>query len=376
MFFSDIPGKTDIKDHLRGLVRKGRIPHAQLFLGKEGSGALPLAFALASYILCEQRTETDSCGTCRHCLKSHKMVHPDFHFSFPVVKLGDKKRADTTSDDFLPQWRTLMGTHPFSEMSDWLQAMNADNSLPNINVKECNDIMHKLNMMSYESDSKVLLMWQPEYLGNEGNRLLKLIEEPTDQTFIILVAANQDQILQTILSRCQIVTIPPFDSSEVSLHLQKTLTLSPDQADQIANLSEGNMQYALQIGRNEVADYADLLIAWLRVAYKSDPAEINQWISTIADLSKDEQKNFLQYALHFFRQFSWLTLVGKQYVRLTSKEVEIASKMTQLLDVALTEEIVALIEDAATQLHRNINLKIMLFADTLQLGEMLRSKKK
>ncbi len=375
MYFRSIPGKSATKDHLRSIVQRGRIPHAQLFLGKEGSGALPMALAFATYLLCENRTETESCGQCRQCIKSHRLIHPDLHFSFPVVKSGDKKRADTTSDDYLPQWRELLLSNPFSEMTEWLQTMGADNTLPNINVKECNDIMHKLNMMSYESDNKVLVMWQPEYLGNEGNRLLKLIEEPTANTFLILVASNQESILQTILSRCQLVKIPQFEADEIRDYLQQTVQLSSQQAEQIANLSEGNLQQAIQIGRNEASDYSDLLISWLRVAYKSDPAEINAWTGAIGELSKDDQKHFLHYGLHFFRQFLWLSVAGQDHVRLTAKEMDIASKMGKLIDQEITEHIIGLLEEAIENIQRNINLKIMLFSDTLQLGESLRAKK-
>lgn len=375
MYFKQIPGKATTKDLLRGVVQKGRIPHAQIFLGKEGSGALPMALAFAAYILCENRTEEDSCGQCRQCIKSHRLIHPDLHLSFPVVKTDDKKRADTTSDDFLPQWRDLMLSNPFSEMTEWLQAMGADNTLPNINVKECNDIMHKLNMMSYESDNKVLIMWQPEYLGNEGNRLLKLIEEPTDNTFLILVASNQEAILQTILSRCQLVKIPAFESDEIKDYLLETLHLPAQQAEQIGNLSEGNIQHAIQIGKNEASDYSDLLISWLRVAYKADPVEINAWIGAIGELSKDDQKNFLQYGLHFFRQFLWLSLAGEQNVRLTAKEMDIAAKIGKLINQEIAEHIISLLDEAIENIQRNINIKIMLFSDTLQLGESLRSKK-
>jgi len=253
MRFEDIPGKSDVKNQLRSNVQRGRIPHAQIFLGREGSGALPLAMAFAAYILCENRSETDSCGQCRQCLKSYKLIHPDLHFSFPVVKSGDKKRADTTSDD--------------------------------------------------------------------------------------------------------------------------QLQLPAAQAEQIANLSDGNMQYALQVGKNEASDYSDLLIAWLRVAYKSDPAEINQWIAAFSELSKDEQKNFLHYGLHFFRQYLWLTLVQGDKAKLTAKEIEIASRMHKLLDFELAEKLISLLENMVSNLPRNVNVKIMLFADSLQMGEILRQKK-
>lgn len=374
MFFKDIAGKQEVKDRLIQSVSKNRIPHAQIFLGKEGFGALPLALAFASYIMCENKSSLDSCGQCNHCLKSHKWVHPDIHFSYPVVKYGDKKRADTTSDDFLPKWRAILDEQPTMNISSWLEHIEAENNQANINVKECNDIMQKLNMMSYESDYKVLVMWLPEYLGIEGNRLLKLIEEPTDNTYIILVTENQDLILPTIRSRCQLVTVPAYESHEISAYLEKTLSMPNESAQQIANLVEGNLHQAIVIGKNEVADYSDLLISWFRVAYKSDPVEINQWLNEVSMLSKEEQKNFLFYGLHFLRQFNVFQLQIPFQVNLTPKEKETAQKMSAIIDPVKTEFIVTLISEAIENLHRNINIKILLFSDTLKIGEVIRKK--
>lgn len=374
MFFKNIPGKEEVKQRLIATVQKGRIPHAQIFLGKEGSGNLATALAFASYIVCENRIDGDSCGLCNQCSKSHKFIHPDIHFAFPVVKYGDKKREHITSEDFLPQWRTILKSNPYMGTGEWLEHIDAAEKLPNINVKECNDIMHKLNMMSYESPNKILIMWLPEYLGNEGNRLLKLIEEPTDNTYLILVAENQEQILQTILSRCQLVKIPEFANTEISLYLQKELNIAEDKALQIANLADGNINLAISIGNNEASDYSELLISWLRVAFKSDPVEVNRWIGTVSDLSKDEQKNFFEYGLHFFRQFNYRNLTQSNMVNLTQKELETATKMATIIDINKSEKIILLLNEAIENINRNINVKIMLFADTLAIGEVIRKK--
>lgn len=374
MFFKNISGKVDVKNRLVATVEKGRIPHAQIFLGKEGSGNLAMALAFASYIMCENKKDGDSCGQCNQCSKSHKYIHPDIHFSFPVVKYGDKKREHISSDDFLPKWRQILHSNPYMGTGEWLEHIDADDKLPNINVKECNDIMHKLNMMSYESENKILIMWLPEYLGAEGNRLLKLIEEPTDNTFIILVAENQDLILQTILSRCQLIKIPDFENLEISLYLNEHLNIHTDKALQIANLSDGNINLAINIGKNEASDYSEMLISWLRVAFKSDPVEINKWINTLSNLSKDEQKNFFEYGLHFFRQFNFRNLTKSDLVSLTQKELETATKMASIIDISKSEKIVALLNEAIDCVGRNINVKIMLFADTLAIGEVIRKK--
>jgi DNA polymerase-3 subunit delta' len=374
MFFSAIPGKEEVKKQLKDAADQHRNPHARLFLSKEGAGALPMALALASYIMCESRVDGDSCGHCSQCLKSHKYIHPDIHFSYPVVKFGDKKRVETTSDDFLPKWRSILASNPFMGVPEWLAHIEADNTLPNINVKECNDIMHKLNMMSYESDYKILIMWLPEYLGTEGNRLLKLLEEPTENTFLILVSENQEQILQTILSRCQLIKIPSFESEEIKEFLIEKYTIDQLNAAQIANMSEGNINLALNISSNKAVNYADLLLSWFRVAYKPDPVKINEWITVIADMSKEEQKNFFEYGLHFLRQCIFLKLTDSSMVNLTEQEMSIAANMNKTISIPMAESITELLNEAIENVQRNINIKIMLFADTLEIYKIMHDK--
>ena len=374
MFFRDIIGTAHITRELARTVDKGRVPHAQIFLSKEGSGSLPLALALASYIMCENKQDGDSCGQCSHCIKSSKFVHPDIHFSFPVVKIGDRKRETITSDDFLPKWRKILTDQPYMGSGEWFDAIEAGSSLPNINVKEINDIMHKLNMMSYESDKKILIMWLPEYLGNEGNRLLKLIEEPTDNTFIILVSENQDMILRTILSRCQLIKIPIFDSKEIAMLLVEKLDINREKAEQIANLSDGNINLAINISNNENRDFSDLLISWLRVAYKMDPVDINAWVGRILELNKDEQKNFFEYGLHFFRQYIFSLYTKSKDINLTHSELEIATKMANIIDVPKAEKIIILMNEAIEYVSRSISMRIALFSDTLTVGTILRGK--
>ena len=372
MFFKDIKGKTEIKRDLINSANRGRIPHAQLFLSREGNGGLAIALAFASYIMCENRMEDDSCGECSQCKKTHKWIHPDLHFSFPVVRQGDKKRESITSDNFLPKWRTMLQQYPYMSKVDWFDAINEHNSAPNINAKECNDIMHKLNMKAYESDKKILIMWLPEYLGNEGNRLLKLIEEPTDNTYIILVTENQEQILQTILSRCQLVKIPPFTSEDIVSFLSENFRTDSQKALQIANLADGNLNHAIAICNNQAADYSQLIISWLRVAFKSDPIEINKWSKEVESLDKEEQKSFLEYGLHFFRQFNFRLLTQSNEVSLTQQELEIANNMAKIIDIDKAEAICRIINELLENIPRNINLKISLFADTLHIGRILK----
>ena len=204
MQFNELIGLDRSIDRLRSMAQPGRMPHAMLLVGPEGSGKLPLALALAQYLLCEQRTDADACGQCSNCRKLQILQHPDLHFVFPVV--GSKM----TSDQYLVQWRAALAENPYLNVNDWLQSIGAENKQGNISKEECLAIVKKLSLKSFESRSKVMLIWLPEYLGKEGNRLLKIIEEPPVDTYFILVAQQTELILNTILSRCQLLKVDAF----------------------------------------------------------------------------------------------------------------------------------------------------------------------
>jgi DNA polymerase III subunit delta' len=373
MFFDNIIGQEETKERLRNLVQKDRMPHAMILLAKEGQGGLPLALALMSYIFCTNRSETDSCGVCQACNKTHKYIHPDAHFAFPVIKYGSLERANVTSDQWLTTWRKSLDETPYMNISVWSDAMDAGDKLPNINVKECNEIRTKLGMMTYESDKKIMIIWLPEYLGSEGNRLLKLIEEPTDDTFIILVAENQDQILKTILSRCQTIVAKPFSSEDIKAHISTNFEITAAQAEQIANLAQGNLMLAIEMCRGEEVEFSETLIEWLRTAYTMDPAKTNDFVQRLSAMSKSDMRNFMKYALHFLQQYIFWTSTQIN-VPLTAKEMEVAKKLTAILNADKAERISKLINEAIANLQRNANLKILLFADSMTIGKILREK--
>jgi DNA polymerase III subunit delta' len=374
MFFNAIPGKEGIKTALTRQADQKRIPHAQLFLGSEGSGALAVALAFSSYLVCTDKKNGESCGVCPACNKSHKYIHPDIHFAFPVVKSDSKKREDTTSADFLPQWREILNANPYMGINQWLTFIKAEKSQPNINVRECNEIIHKLNLMSYESEFKILILWLPEYLGKEGNRLLKLIEEPPENTIIILVAQQQDMILSTILSRCQLVKINAFEDAEIIRYLEESMTISGEKGIQIANLAEGNLNMAINLSKNEEADYSEMLLSWFRLCYAPDPLKLQEWINAFAQFSKDDQKSFLEYAIHFLRSFILMSLTDDQKIALTKNEKETAAKMKSVIDVDKAETISYLLNDAIRQISGNANVKILMTSDSLTIGDIMRSK--
>ncbi len=238
MLFSDIIGQKQVKEDMTELLQHNRLSHALLLLGKEGAGALPLALAFAQFVVCEKvnavassgaslfgeepvvaAPATDSCGVCPACVKARQLVHPDIHFSYPVVT----KKAGTPpiSSDYISEWREFVKGYPYGNAYDWLQFIGAENKQGNITASECADIIRQLNLKSFESVYKILVMWLPEYLGNEGNKLLKLIEEPPPNTLFLLVAENESLILPTILSRCQLIKVPVLSTSDIETALVK-----------------------------------------------------------------------------------------------------------------------------------------------------------
>lgn len=372
MFFCAIPGKEEEKQRLRLQVAEDRIPHAQLYLGREGSANLNMALAFVSYLYCENRTATDSCGECPSCRQTHKLIHPDVHFSFPVVKSESKKREDTTSDDFLPQWRNIIHQSVFFTFYDWQQTIHAQTTKPNINTKECNDIIHKLSFQSFSDGPKILLMWMPEYLGKEGNKLLKLIEEPTDNTYLILVANDQDRILNTILSRCQLMKFLPFHESVLSEYLEKEKGLAKESAVQIARAAEGSICKALEGTRGADKNQSALLFDWLRICYKGDSEEMTNFVNEIAAWGLDNEIRFLEYALHFFESYLSYLLSGSAH-HMTENEKAVADRMKNIIDTDKIEKISHVFNQLIFFLNRNGNHKVNWMADTIAIGDILRN---
>ena len=302
MRFSDVIGQATAKSHLRRLVANDRIPHATMLLGFPGSGDLKLALAFAQYVLCENRTEEDACGTCPSCIKTSKWVHPDLHFSFPTVG------TNVTSDTHLESWRQALAENPYLNVNQWLQRIGAENKQGNINKEECNQIIRKLSLKTFEGSFKIMLMWLPEYLGKEGNRLLKLIEEPPENTLLLFVAQNQELILNTILSRCQLIKVNRLTTAEVEKGLVNLKNIPVEKARPIAQMAGGNFNEALKIAAQPESDNSALFLDWLRKCYQGNGVELVKWVETLAGLGRENQKQFLQYGLHFMREYTTLRM--------------------------------------------------------------------
>jgi len=381
MQFSDVIGQEKLKHHLAETFRAGRTAHAQIFLGIEGSGQLALALAYAQYLLCETPGEHDSCGQCNACKKVKKHIHPDLHFSYPTIGTGK------ISTDFVKEWREILNeTGPYLSVMQWLQKIGAENQQGNINKAECVDIARKFSFTKGEGRYKILVLWMPEFLDKEGNRLLKLIEEPEPDTVFILVAERQEKILNTILSRCQLVKLSRPSDEEIANRLQQDLHLGQAQARQIAFLCEGNYTKALQMAGDGTADsdLATLFASWLRICYQGRENMVH-WVEYFnsgkhpldeklkpISMGRKEQVLFLQYGLFFLRELTQLKLNPQTQTRLSDTEQKTAVGLIKLLALEHIDKIMQLFDDTIYFVERNANGKILFMDASLQIHRLFK----
>ncbi|MBL0341038.1 MAG: hypothetical protein IPP71_09005 [Bacteroidetes bacterium] len=255
MKFTDVIGRQEVKARLVHSVHEGRISHAQLFAGTEGGSGLVLAFAYACFIHCENPTQTDSCGICASCIKHNKLVHPDLHFSYPVVTNSTIKDRSPKSTDYILQWREAFLHNPYMDINQWYNAMGVENKQGFMSVEESADILRKLSLKSFESKYKIQIIWLPEKMRvDASNKLLKIIEEPPDNTVFILVTEHREQLLPTILSRTQLVKTPAPSIQEMADAIGKLFNKEPKIARRIANLANGkiNAAFILPAIRNKI----------------------------------------------------------------------------------------------------------------------------
>ncbi|MEX8549284.1 MAG: ATP-binding protein [Mucilaginibacter sp.] len=370
MQFKEIVGQETIKQKLLTTVKENRVSHAQLFLGPEGSGSLALAVAYAQYISCENKSDEDSCGECNSCRKYQKLVHPDLHFSYPFFA----KHKDDTALTFIDQWRKAFLHNPYLNLHEWRTYLEAENKQANINIAECHQIIRKLSFKPFESEYKILIMWLPEYLDKEGNTLLKIIEEPAQKTLFLLVAESQDDILNTILSRTQLVKIPALKDADVQAYLEQHHQ-TEHLAAQIAYLSNGNLTAALHMISRDDSSYHELFARWLRLCFTNDGLKLIEFTETLAKLGRENQKNFLQYGMCFIRECGMLLSGAGSLVHLPEKELVVAQNMAaKVLTLAMVEVIADELDKAHYHVERNANPRILFLDVSLQLVKILKFK--
>jgi DNA polymerase III subunit delta' len=392
MQFKDVIGQHEVKQHLIEMVQQNRLSHALLFLGKEGSGALPLALAFAQFVVCQPTASPvvedlfggfsaleakpsflspEELPTQESFQRAEQLMHPDIHYAYPVIprKSGDKPK----STDYITEWREFIQQSPYSNVYDWLQFIGADNKQGNITAEECNDIMRQLSLKSFESEYKVLVLWMPEYLGKEGNKLLKLIEEPPPNTLFILVAENEEQIIQTILSRCQLVKVPRLEDKEVEAALIERANTNATIAAQTAAICEGNYREALQLLQHNEEDWLSLLKEWLNSTLRGGPVAQIKFTEDISKLGREKQKQFLRFFGHLIEQSVRIKVLGADSFAIAEAQKEFALRLNKIASVSQQQAIVEELDKAAYYIERNANGKMLFQALTIKLFHILKN---
>ena len=377
MTFENSIGQHHIKEHLLKATENSRVPHAQLFVGKEGSGTLAIAIAYANHLLYESSSNKEACK-----IKCDKLQHPDLHFAFPVTTT-DSVKKHPISNLFLKDWRNFVEKTPYGSLFDWLKEIGVEKKQGKIGVDEAEDIVKKLSLKSFEGGFKVMIIWMAEKMNSSAsNKLLKLIEEPPNQTVFLLVTEDEGQILNTISSRCQALHFPRLSEKDIAEALVARENVAENEALRIAYQSEGNYNKALHYIHNNANEliFEEWFITWVRSAFKAkgNPSVIQDligWSEAIAGSGRETQKQFLQYCLHFFRQALLLNFGAPDLVYLSPQTGSF--KLEKFAPFVHSGNILTIekeLNDAEYHIERNGNAKIILLDLSIKLTRLLHTK--
>lgn len=362
---NQLVGNHKLMASLQTIVKAGRVHHTQLFLAKEGSGSLAFVRAYAQYLLCENPKEEDSCGKCRQCTKVAKLIHPDVHVTFPTIakKTGEKP----ISDDYIAEFRSFVDQQPFGELTDWLNYIQAENKQGNISARECEEITKKAKFRRLEGNYKINIIWCAEALAKEGNRLLKILEEPPNGTLFLLIAQDENKLLNTIISRCQVNRMARIQEHEMEAYLQAQSVL-PEQAKSISVLADGNMNLALQYVDHGYSK--SHILQWFRVIL-SQQSQIVSTVEELAKLSKENIKKMLLQGTYFFRE-ALLLQQNSSASQLPESDQALANYLSQQVDVEGIKQLTNLLESAIYSIERNANIKLLLLSLSIEIQHILK----
>ncbi len=377
MLFKDIIGQNEMKQRLIQTVKDNRVSHAQLFLGQPGTGTLALAIAYAQYINCKNKTNNDACGVCPSCVKYSKLAHPDLHFIFPVATTK-KIKTKPKSEDFNAEWRELaIESDCYFNLSDWYRKIGIENKQGIINAYDCNEIIKKLSYTSYESEYKVMIVFMVEKLYYAAApKLLKILEEPPDKTLFLLISENQDQIINTILSRTQIVKIPKLIDQDIKKALIEKENLGESEALNFAFLAGGDFLEAKKYAANaeEIKVNFNLFVDWVRICWKYNYMEMSSFVSKISKIGREKQKSFLSFALRMSRNSILKNYHLDKLVKLDEKEKIFMKKFYPFINPENGQEIYNELNKAYYHIERNANSSILFMDLSLKTARLIKSE--
>ena len=382
MQFSTILGQEHIKNHLTRSATLGRIPHAQLFVGPEGSGTLAMAIAYAQYILCNNQNGENANGNESCNLKFEKISHPDLHFVYPTVSTEDVK-TKPKSIDFIADWRQFITQNPYGGLFDWYSILGVQNKQGEIRVDDAQEILKSLSLKSYEGGYKIMIVWMADKMNTAAsNKLLKLLEEPPEKTVFILISENEEDIIQTIRSRCQVLHFNGLSESILTEALIFRENIEPKLATKIAHQAQGNYNKALQLIHEDTDEFPfeKWFVDWVRAAFKAkgNPAviaDLIQWSEQIAGLGRETQKKFLQFCIDLFRQALLHNYETQSLVYLEPKVENFSiAKFAPFVNGNNIHDIFQELSDAIYHIERNGNAKIILTDLSIKLTRLIHKK--
>lgn len=382
MLFSEILGQDHIKTHLTKSASMGRIPHAQLFIGPEGSGTLAIALAYAQYILCGNTNGENLNGNAACNLKFDSVSHPDLHFIYPTVTTEEVK-TKPKSLDFIQDWRKFVLDYPYGGLFDWYNILGVQNKQGEIRVEDAQEVLKSFALKSYEGGFKIMIIWMADKMNiAASNKLLKLLEEPHDKTLFILISENEEDIIQTIRSRCQVLHFNGLSEAVVAEALMEKQKIESNLALKIAHQAQGNYNKALSLLNQDASEdpFEQWFVVWVRAAFKAKGnaaaiQDLIEWSEKIAGLGRESQKKFIGFCIEMFRQALLLNYQAPNLVYMQPKVEKF--KLENFAPFVNGNNITSIFEELSTAMYhieRNGNAKIILTDLSIKLTRLIHKK--
>lgn len=373
--FSDIIGQKEYIQALKLAIDSNKLPHALLISGNEGTGGLALAYAAAQYLMCTDRRGEDACGECAQCIQINKLQHPDLHFVYPVVNKGGTSKDASVSTDFIQEWREAFLNNQYITLSDWLKASREENKNAQIFVSEANNIIKELSTKPYESDFRVMIIWLPEKMREDtANKLLKILEEPYENTHFFLVSNDPEHIIGTIMSRVQRLNLPPITDEDLATALQQRHGCDINTARDYARMSHGSYVSALKL-MNEDEDrkaFFEQFCSMMRLSYARKLFDMKAWSDNMATLGRERQKSYLQYAQEMIRENFIMNLEMPELNYFNEQERNFSARFHNFVNEKNIEEIMNELATAEKDIAQNANAKMVFFDLSLKLIMLLK----
>ena len=378
--FEQVIGQQEARQRLSQMVDEGRLPHAVMLCGPSGVGKMALAIGLAKLLLCE-KVEGGMFSEGPEYVESamlRKLEHPDLHFTYPTIKLPSMSSDHKpVSDDFAQEWHELVMAGYYFTMTEWLEMMGGENQQAIITAGESDSLIRKLSLKSSQGGYKVSIIWLPERMNIEcANKILKLLEEPPQQTVFIMVCEEPDRLLETIRSRVQRIDVKRISDADIEQALCRQRGVDEETARRTARMANGSWLKALEMlnANSENELFLDLFQSLMRLAYQRKVKELKAWSERLAAMGRETQKRFLEYLLRLVRENFMYNFQQAELCYMTQREEDFARNFARFVNEQNILPISDLTNRAIRDIGQNANAKIVFFDMALQMIVLLIQK--